>query len=60
MRELKMSDISDAMRQYSQRVNKGAKKEFDRIANEQLDHFTEQIVKLQLSNFQDIIQHLND
>lgn len=60
MRELTVSDITDAIPQYSQRVNKGAKNEFDRIVNEQLDSFTEEIVRIQLSSFPEILKHLND
>lgn len=60
VRELTLAGVADAMPTYTQKVTIRAKNEFDRIVIKQLDNFTEEIVRIQLSNFPEILKHLDD
>lgn len=55
-----LAGVADAMPTYTQKVTIRAKNEFDRIVIKQLDNFTEEIVRIQLSNFPEILKHLDD
>lgn len=60
LRELTISDVANEMPEYTTKVVLAATDEFDRIANSQLDIFTEEIVRIQLSNHPEVLQHLDD
>lgn len=59
-KELTVSDVASAFPVYENKVRLAAIDEFDRIAYEQLDAFTEEIVRMQLSAYPEIVKHLDD
>lgn len=59
-KELTVSDVASVFPVYENKVRLAAIDEFDRIAYEQLDAFTEEIVRMQLSAYPDIVKHLDD